>query len=94
MINLGYIEDSYKIEFSSKVAKFINDSFRTTLCLTYPLSYIAYAAYFITAQLLELKPHNHYSRHDPYSQELTWVQVMEKDIDEATLKSKIFVNLF
>lgn len=65
---------------------FVNDSYRSTLCLQYPPHLIAIAMVYLSVIVLSVKP---MTRSNAYS-EITWMGLLEKEIDHITLRSKPF----
>jgi len=50
----GMIQDGLKKEFAQRAVGFLNDSFRTNLCIQYPPSKIASAAIYLAAAFLDI----------------------------------------
>jgi hypothetical protein len=61
---------------------FVNDNYRSTLCLQYTPNQIAIGMIYLTFVVLTIKP----ATRSPT--EITWIGLLEKEIDHITLRSK------
>jgi hypothetical protein len=80
---VDYIPDANKVDVAQTAINFVNDSYRSTLCLQYTPQQIAIGMIYLTFVVLSVKP---VSR-SPYV-ELSWISLFEKEIDHITLRSK------
>jgi hypothetical protein len=71
--------------FHQVAVNFVNDSFRTSLCLQFNPNQIALGAVFLATLYMNLAPVNTYIRN---TAEKTWFELLEPDIDEEALKSE------
>lgn len=78
-----YIPDECRKEFHQLTINFVNDSYRTTLCLQYPPHQIGLGALFLATLQLGMKPVNPNPRS---TVEHTWFELLEPDIDDDVLK--------
>ena len=85
---------SFNLRYSSSHASIncvLVGSYRTTLCLQYTPSQIALAAIFLASIQLSVKPLVP-SKHRGVEQ--SWYELLEPEIDEDSLKSKLFFRIF
>jgi len=77
-----YIPEDRKVGLNQTCINFINDSYRATFCLEHPAHTLALAIFYLATKYLSLVPA---TRSGP---ELSWLELLEKDIDIATLRGK------
>jgi transcription initiation factor TFIIIB Brf1 subunit/transcription initiation factor TFIIB len=89
----SHIDNIMKKEFISKITHFLNDSYRSTLCLSYKPDVIAAGAIYLTVLQMNLKPIKVSSNINKGGQmmnnnERTWADILKNDcnIDEGTLR--------
>lgn len=66
---------------------FINDSYRTTLCLKYSSAQIAMGAFYLTTLKMNISPNNNVVKSKDTMETETWFDVLVQDIDEKDLKN-------
>jgi cyclin T len=80
----SFIAEDSRDMFHQVAVNFVNDSFRTSLCLQFNPNQIALGAVFLATLYMNLAPVNTYIRN---TAEKTWFELLEPDIDEEALKS-------
>jgi hypothetical protein len=81
---LDYIADDSKHLTLQAAINFVNDSYRSTLCLQFPPNQIAVGITYLTLIVLSVKP----TSRSITSPELTWISILGKEIDHITLRSE------
>lgn len=82
----NYIPDERKHDALQTAVNFVNDSYRSTLCLQYQPQQIAIAMLYLTMVVLAIKP---VTRSNVYS-DISWINLVEKEIDQITLRNICF----
>jgi hypothetical protein len=81
-----FIPEENRLDVMQTAINFVNDSYRSTLCLQYTPNQIAIGMIYLTFVVLTIKP----ATRSPT--EITWIGLLEKEIDHITLRSKFFVS--
>jgi hypothetical protein len=79
-----FIPEENRLDVMQTAINFVNDSYRSTLCLQYTPNQIAIGMIYLTFVVLTIKP----ATRSPT--EITWIGLLEKEIDHITLRSKFF----
>lgn len=80
------IPDESKHSALQTAINFVNDSYRSTLCLQYQSNHIAIAMLYLSMIVLQIKPINRSNAHV----ETTWISLLEKEVDHITLRNICF----
>ena len=79
-----YIPEQTKDELQQVTVNFVNDSYRTNLCLQYRVDLIAHAAIFLATLHLDVKPEIKQSSRTHVQP--SWIDLLETPADEDILK--------
>eukprot|EP00597_Dinobryon_sp_UTEXLB2267_P006808 CAMPEP_0170096614 /NCGR_PEP_ID=MMETSP0019_2-20121128/28703_1 /TAXON_ID=98059 /ORGANISM="Dinobryon sp., Strain UTEXLB2267" /LENGTH=454 /DNA_ID=CAMNT_0010318663 /DNA_START=199 /DNA_END=1563 /DNA_ORIENTATION=+ len=84
----NFVDTSTREMMMQTCFNFVNDSYRTPVCLLYTPTHIALSAFFLATIQLSLKPtsssSNRFSNTSNSTQ--SWFELLKNDIDEDTLK--------
>jgi hypothetical protein len=79
-----YIPEQTKDELQQVTVNFVNDSYRTNLCLQYRADLIAHAAIFLATLHLDVKPEIKQSSRTHVQP--SWIDLLETPADEDMLR--------
>jgi len=80
----NFIPEENKLDVMQTAINFVNDSYRSTLCLQYTPNQIAIGMIYLTFVVLTIKP----ATRSPT--EISWISLLEKEIDHITLRNICF----
>mmetsp|Transcript_10620 Transcript_10620/g.10263 ORF Transcript_10620/g.10263 Transcript_10620/m.10263 type:complete len:247 (-) Transcript_10620:385-1125(-) len=86
-----YIPSDLRQSFHQNAVNFMNDSYRTTLCLQYTPSQIASSAIFLATIQLNIKPINP-SKSRP--QELSWFEISDLNLNPNLNHNHIYIYMY